>query len=93
MAPFLFRGLVQWQRGGLQNRRRGFDSLSLCQMGSRRIFQECAFLMQGDIMIDRLIKYIKRKLNIVSIAESMGDKEKAKLLKDSWAMGMGYDDE
>lgn len=44
-------------------------------------------------MIDKLIKYIKQKLNIVSIAESMGDKEKAKLFKDSFAVGMGYVDE
>ena len=44
-------------------------------------------------MIDRLIKYIKRKLNIVSIAESMGDKEKAKLFNGSWAIGMSCDHE
>ena len=44
-------------------------------------------------MKDRLIKYIKRKLNIVSIAEAMGDKGKAKLFKDSFAAGMDYEHE
>lgn len=44
-------------------------------------------------MIDKLIKYIKHRLNIVSIAEATDDKCKAKLFKDSFAAGMGYVDE
>ena len=44
-------------------------------------------------MIDKLIKYIKRKLSIVSIAEAMDNKGKAKLFRDSFAAGMDYEHE
>lgn len=44
-------------------------------------------------MLDKLIKYIKHRLNIVSIAEAMDDKGKAKLFKDSFAAGMDCVDE